>query len=128
MLMITPLGIKSSYDSMFKILELNSVLNSKIILDFPFNKEEEINNLYTWCDDYNIKLISILVVCSDRKIWESRFNQRSQDPKPNQLITNLDELEKHYGDLNIVPLEGEIVVNTINSPEDILKQLEVLKF
>ncbi len=115
---------KISYDSMFKILETNSLFNTQIVLDFPFNKEGEIKNLYDWCNNHNMRLISALVICSDRKIWESRFNKRSENPTPNQLITNLNELEKHYGDLNVTSLKDEIVLDTINSTEDILKQLE----
>ncbi len=117
---------KISYDSMFKILETNSVLGTKFVLDFPFNKTEEINNLYEWCSKFGIKLVSILVICSDRELWESRFDKRSENPLPNQLITNLNDLEKHYGDLNIQPLENEVVVDTVNSVEEIKKQLENL--
>jgi hypothetical protein len=63
------------------------------------------------------------VICSDREVWKERFNKRSENPAPNQLTTDLDELERHYGDLNLKPLEGEIVVDTVESAESILKQL-----
>ncbi len=114
---------KISYDSLFKILESNTASATSIILDYPFQKEEELRNLKSWCEGKNLHLVSILVTCSDRELWRSRFNIRSENPKPNQLITNLDELGKHYGDLNLKPLEDEIVIDTIESVETILRQL-----
>lgn len=114
---------KISYDSLFKILESNTYSGTSLILDYPFQRDEEVINLEMWCKSHDLHLISVLVICSDREIWKQRFNKRSKNPTPNQLITNLDELEQHYGDLNLKPLENEIVVDTTKSVQTILKQL-----
>lgn len=114
---------KISYDSLFKMLESNISSETSLILDYPFQRDEEVLNLQRWCKERNLQLVSVLVVCSDREIWKSRFNVRSQNPTPNQLITDLDELERHYGDLILKPLEDEIVIDTVESIEIILKQL-----
>lgn len=114
---------KISYDSLFKILESNIYSGTSLILDYPFQKDEEVINLQKWCNERNLHILSILVICSDREVWKQRFNKRSENPAPNQLITDLDELERHYGNLDLKPLEGEIVVDTIESVETILKQL-----
>jgi|GEM_PF-824628 len=114
---------KISYDSLFKILESNISSGTRIILDYPFQRDEEVINLQKWCKERNLHLVSILVICSNREVWKVRFNKRSESPAPNQLITDLDELERHYGNLDLKPLEGEITVDTVESVESILKQL-----
>lgn len=112
-----------SYDSLFKILESNISSGTSIILDYPFQRDEEVMNLHKWCEERNLQLVSVLVTCSNREVLKERFNKRSANPAPNQLITDLDELERHYGNLDLKPLEGEIVVDTVESIETVLKQL-----
>jgi len=114
---------KISYDSLFKILESNIFSGTSIILDYAFQKNEEITNFQKWCENRNLHLVSILVICSDREVWKERFNKRSENPAPNQLITDLDELERYYGNLVLEPIEGEIVIDSAESIESILKQL-----
>ncbi len=114
---------KISYDSLFKILESNISSGTSIILDYPFQRDEEVISLQVWCKERNLHLVSVLVTCSDREVWKQRFNKRSQNPSPNQLITDLDQLEQHYGDLHLNPMDGEIVVDTVESVETMLKQL-----
>lgn len=114
---------KISYASLFKILKSNISSRTSLILDYPFQRDEEVLNLREWCDKNDLNLVSVLVVCSDRNIWKERFNKRSENPAPNQLIKDLDELERHYGDLNLYPLENEMVVDTIEAIEIIIKQL-----
>lgn len=112
-----------SYDSLFKILESNISSETSLILDYPFQRDEEIINFQRWCKECNVHLVSVLVICSDREVWKERFNKRSENPAPNQLVTDLDQLERHYGNLDLKPLEGEIVVDTVESIETVLKQL-----
>ncbi|HWC57565.1 MAG TPA: AAA family ATPase [Candidatus Paceibacterota bacterium] len=114
---------KISYDSLFRILESNTSSGTSLVLDYPFQNDEEVINFQKWCEERNVHLVSVLVICSDREVWKRRFNVRSENPVPNQLITDLDELERHYGNLNLKSLEGEIVVDTVESVETILKQL-----
>lgn len=114
---------KVSYDSLFKIIDSNKHSGTSIIVDYPFQKDEEVINFKNYCKDRNVSLISVLVICSDRELWKERFNKRTENPAPNQLITDLDELERYYGDLVLKPLENEIVVDTTESIEIILKQL-----
>lgn len=117
---------KISYDSLFKILESNIATGTSLILDYPFQKDEEVLGLTRWCSERGLHLISILVTCSSREVWKSRFHTRSENPAPNQLITDFDELERHYGELNLEPFQGEIVIDTIEPVETILKQLATL--
>ena len=118
-------GVRSkiSYDSLFKILESNMSSGVSLVLDYPFQKDEEVLKLQDWCKKRNVHLVSVLVTCSDRELWKKRFNLRSQNPLPNQLIVDFDELERYYGELSLKPLEDEIVIDTVESIDTILKQL-----
>lgn len=111
---------KISYNALYKTIESNSVSGATIILDYPFQINENVEAFQTWCKARGVKLILILVICSDRALWKERFNARAENPEPSQLITDFDELEKHYGTLSIAPLEHELVVDTVQPPSEII--------
>jgi 2-phosphoglycerate kinase len=115
---------KISHDCLFKILESNKTTNSNIVIDFTFRKLEWINSFINWCGERSIRVVSILVVCSDRELWKSRFNKRADNPASNQLITDLDELEQHYGNLEIESIENEIIIDSVKPIDEILEMLE----
>lgn len=114
---------KLSYGSLYKILESNTDSGATLLLDYPFQINENVVAFQKWCADHEMALKLVLVTCSDRELWKQRFNKRSESPEPNQLITDFDELEKHYGDLNIEPLERELVIDTVNPLEENIETL-----
>ncbi len=116
---------KLSYSVLYKVLESNKNSQTSIILDYPFQINENVIELQKWCKENSIKLLLVLVTCSDKELWKQRFNKRAENPTPNQLITDLDELEKHYGTLDIEPLEGELVIDTIIPMSEIIKNVLV---
>ncbi|MBP6731729.1 MAG: AAA family ATPase [Chitinophagales bacterium] len=117
-----------SYDSLWAILKSNVGSGATILLDYPFQLEEEVLHLQQWCNRNGVRLISFLVVCSNREVWMNRFNRRKQNPAPNQLITDLDELEQHYGQLELKPVAGEVVLDSVKTTEQLLQQVtEVIK-
>ncbi|MNJ61779.1 hypothetical protein D3C77_575850 [compost metagenome] len=65
-------------------------------------------------------------ICSDESIWSERLTDRSINPLPNQLITNLAELKKHYKDATTELLEGEIILDTVQDKEILINQAESL--
>jgi hypothetical protein len=114
---------KVSYGILFRLLQTNACTNVQYILDFPFNKEEEMRNFTLWLENQNYVVKSVLCICSDEKIWADRFNIRKFIPLPNQLITDFDELKNYYKDLSIRPMNGELVVDTIESVDSILDKV-----
>ncbi len=115
---------KIGYDSLFKILESNIDSGTSLLLDYPFQINEDVRHLRKWCEDRGLLLYTVLVTCSDRTIWRNRLSERAKNPTPNQIITDLDELERNYGGLDIMPLENEIVVDTVDSIEIILEKIQ----
>lgn len=114
---------RMSYDILYRILDTNLRIQTRFILDFPFNRKEDMGRFKTWLEERGFKLKSILLVCSDEAIWAERFNKRQSNPMPNQLITDFQELKRHYGDLSIEPMSGELVVDTVASLDSILLRI-----
>lgn len=56
-----------SYGILFKMLETNSVMNGRFIVDFPFNREEELRKFALWLAEHHYGLKSILCVCSHER-------------------------------------------------------------
>lgn len=112
-----------AYGMLYRILESNALSESRIILDFPFNREDDMVRFAGWLTARGIVLKPVLCICSDERLWAERFNVRCLNPAPNQLITDFETLKKHYGDLAIRPLEGELVVDTVQTLESIVGRI-----
>ncbi|MDF2658937.1 MAG: hypothetical protein K0Q94_1728 [Paenibacillus sp.] len=112
------------YGILYQMLDTNASNGSSVILDFPFNRKEDMSALRQWLDSKRIVFKSVLCVCSDETIWAKRFEERKENPLPNQLITDFEQLKRHYGgDLTIVPVDGELVVDTIEPLERIVEKV-----
>ena len=110
-----------SHDILYKILQSNIHTETTFILDFAFQTPADYSLIKNWCIEGEIEFKSILVTCSNEKVWADRFNKRAENPLPNQLITNFDELKKHYGTMEIGAEENELVVDTSElSPEEVV--------
>ncbi|WP_256865340.1 AAA family ATPase [Paenibacillus sp. 32352] len=117
---------KISYGILFQFLETNSKADGSWILDFPFNRQDEILRFRAWLEERGYLLFSVLCVCRDETVWADRLNQRKRSPLPNQLITDFAELKAYYGDLSILPLPEELVVDT-TEPLDLIME-KILTF
>ena len=102
---------KICFDLLHKILI--SSLNSKvdIIIDFGYNNLDDVEKLKAWVKQHNGEWKSIICTCDD-KVWAERLNQRKLNPLPNQLLTDVEDLKKHYSNVRTGILEGELVLNT----------------
>jgi len=111
-----------SYQLLYQLLEANLSTDVCLALDFPFQNDEDLAMIEAWSKKHKISLKSVLVTCSDEYVWAERFNQRAENPKPNQLITDFVELKKHYKDvMQLLPKKGELVVDSSDPLEDMLK-------
>jgi predicted kinase len=106
---------KATYDVLYTILKSNAGNASKIILDFPFQFDEDIDQLMVWCHAHKVELKSILVTCSDEVLWAGRFNERAENPSPNQLITDFEQLRARYTTMQIEARTCELLIDTVNS-------------
>jgi hypothetical protein len=113
-----------AYNGLYKMLERNTASSATIVLDYPFQHEGDIELIRNWCVKHSVKFQSVLVTCSSKELWSNRLLARSQNPAPNQLVTNYDTFEKMYGTMIIKPEKGELVVDTVNNLDAILKTVD----
>lgn len=119
---------KICFDFLYRFLE--NVINSKaiIILDYGLNNTEDVKRLERWVAKRGGELKTVHCICSDESIWSERLAERSINPLPNQLITNLSELKEHYKNLGPAFLEGELIVNTVTSTEITIETIQSFLF
>ena len=64
-----------SYDYLYNFLRINKNFEGNLLVDYPF-RDQWLANLQEFCKESDIDLNTILVICSDKKLWKERFNQR----------------------------------------------------
>ena len=117
---------KASHGILYKILESNIHSGTTFILDFAFQNSNDYSIIKDWCAERNIEFKSVLVTCSDEKLWAERLERRAENPTPNQLITSFEGFKKHYGTMHLEAEVGELVVDTVKLVEEIIP--EVLEY
>jgi len=92
---------------------LKNALNcgADLIIDFGYNHLDDVEKIQKWIEQHNGEMRSILCTCDD-KVWEERLNQRKENPLPNQLLTDIGDLKKHYSKMRTGVLQEELVVDT----------------
>lgn len=114
---------KVAYNGLYKMLHTNAASSVSVILDYPFQHDGDMDIIRSWCAKHDIVFKSVLVTCSDKKLWSKRLSARSANPKPNQLVTDYDEFEKMYGTMQLEPEADELVVDSIDLIETIIEQV-----
>lgn len=61
--------------------------------------------------------------CSNKDIWLERWCERLKNPLPNQYFKSINEIVEHYGKCDIEPLNGEIVLDSIMSIDDLISRI-----
>lgn len=95
---------------------------TSVIIDNTLHYPNQIQDFQEWVRQKGGKLISILVMCSDEEIWKERFNKRKLSPQPNNLITDFDELKKHYKQLYTEPMTNELVLDSVKQIDELSKE------
>ncbi|OXS56520.1 hypothetical protein B1A99_19510 [Cohnella sp. CIP 111063] len=114
-----------SYKLMHKLIDTNIECGTDIIVDCPLHCNDQLVNYRDKLNRKNIVFKPILVTCSNEELWAERFNQRKHSPNPNNIITDYEEMMKYYEsrDINLMPVEGELVVDSSNDVEYIIEQI-----
>jgi predicted kinase len=114
---------KISHRVLYNILESNLKNNCIFVLDYAFQYPGDLQIIRKWCDERGVVLKSILVTCSDEKLWAERLKMRADNPAPNQLLTDFESFKKLYGTMQLYPETGELFVDTVNQTEKVLEQV-----
>ncbi|UUZ84196.1 ATP-binding protein [Paenibacillus sp. P26] len=112
------------FDFLYRFLQTVMDARTAVILDFGFNQMDDARRLKSWIEERGGNLQSFLCVCSDESVWAERLAERSVNPQPNQLITDLSELKEHYKDAGTECLDGEIVLDTVLDKASLADRVE----
>lgn len=118
------------YEVLLKIVETNLFSGLDVIVDAGFHRLEDILQFKDQIQIENTKVVSLLCICSDENIWAARVNERRLNPRPNNLITDFKKLRLHYKSLKTDALEGEKVLDTVDSLNNLVTEaiLEISKY
>ncbi len=116
---------KASYELIYNLVNTNLECGTDIIIDCPFHFNNQLLEFRHRIESRKGIFRPILVTCSNEELWKDRFNLRKINPSPNNLITDFEEMKKHYESkgINSVPLEGELVLDSSNELEQSNKYL-----
>lgn len=119
---------KICFDFLYRFLENVIHSNAAIILDYGLNNIEDVRKLDMWITERGWELKTIHCICSDESTWSERLAKRSNDPLPNQLITNISELKEHYKNVGPEFFEGELILDTVISKETNVENIQSFLF
>ncbi len=108
------------YDILYRIVETNLLCGLNVVVDAGFHRLEDILQFKTWIQNINATFVSLLCICSDENIWAERIKKRSVNPKPNNLITDFNNLKLHYGDLEAEALINEKILDTVERIDNLI--------
>ena len=112
---------KACYNTLYKLLETNISNGLDVIVDAGFHHLDQALQLKSWALSKNAIFVPFLCICSDEELWTERFNKRSLNPKPNNLITNFRVLKSHYKDLKTEALKNEKILDSIKSIDNLVE-------
>lgn len=115
---------KICFDFLYRFLQTVIDTNAMIILDFGLNNIEDVCRLKNWIEERGGGFKIIHCICSDESIWSERLAERSVNPLPNQLITNLSELKEHYKNFKMKYIDGELIVDTVEEKNALIAKVE----
>lgn len=113
---------KACYNTLYKILDSNIVNGVDIIVDAGFHYLDQILEFRSWVLSKDAIFVPMLCICSNEDVWAERFNKRSLNPQPNNLITDFEELKLHYKDLKTEALKDEMILDTVNNIDMLVEQ------
>ena len=76
-----------------------------------------------FCENQNVLFTSVLVTCSSETEWRNRFKERSKNPKPNQTITDYDEIKNYYGSMYVESVVDEFIFDSCDQSPKQYKNL-----
>ncbi len=106
------------YDTLSKICQTNLDNGIDVIADIALPHKPYTEQFLNKLDLRNHTLVRFLCVCSSKSIWLNRWAERIKNPTPNQLFTDLDEIDRYYSEMDLTPFENEIVLDSVNSVKD----------
>ncbi|HSQ43712.1 MAG TPA: AAA family ATPase, partial [Ginsengibacter sp.] len=100
------------YQVIYNVIETVLHAKANLIIDCSFRDHKDLNTLSNFIEGRNGKLKSVLCTCTDENLWRTRFNKRKINSKPNNIITDFEDMKRHYANLQLEKYKDELVMDT----------------
>ena len=111
----------AAYDILAKILQTNVITGASLIMDIALAHTPYVKQLLSKVNFGKEIPTCFLCTCSDEKKWAARIEERIENPTPNQLFTSVAEAKAHYDRYEIVPMDGEIVLDSARPVKELME-------
>lgn len=110
----------ASYDILAKQIQTCIDNKTDIIVDIALGHTPSLKKFLSKIDSKDSTVHHFFCDCSDNDIWIDRWKVRLKNPMPNQYFKNINEIITYYDKCEIKPLNGEIVLDSIKSADELI--------
>lgn len=117
-----------SYDIMISTIQKHIDVNSDVIVDIGLSHTPSFKMFLDKLNFVGVKTKYVLCDCKNQEVWNKRIEARVINPNsnPNQFFKSVEEAINHYSKHSIIPLEGEIIIDSSNPFSSIIAEVENL--
>lgn len=112
-----PLDQETCYNILCRLMQTNLDLGTSFILDAGLGDRRDAARFFSRLDFGSNQVYSFFTDCSDHALWAGRHCQRLAAPLLHENFQSLDEVITHYQKGEILPLEGECIIDSAQSVE-----------
>ena len=111
------------YNILYNMAQTNLDLKVDFIMDIGLRDNNKAKKFFDRLDFKDNKIFRFLIVCSDKKEWERRHNERIENPLSRQIFKSIEHVNEHYKNLNIIPFENEYLIDNSGILEKSFKNI-----
>lgn len=113
----------ASYDILARQIQTCIDNQSDVIVDIALQHTPSLLMFLEKIDFKNAIVHRFFCDCSDDEIWLDRWSERLKNPLPNQYFKSIDEIVEHYGKCEIVPLDNEVVLDSVLAVDELMDKI-----
>jgi adenylate kinase family enzyme len=106
------------YNILYKIIQTNLDLSADFILDIALGDRKNAEWFFNRLNFKNNVIVRFYIDCSDKNEWRRRHTERLHNPLPHQSFKSWEHVAEYYNNVDVNPVEGEYIINTISTIED----------
>lgn len=114
---------RSSYDILAEIVQKHIDSKCDAIVDIGLSHTPYFEMFLSKLEELETQVQYYLCDCSNQEEWNNRIKERLIDPKPNQYFKSVDEAINHYDRHQIIPLDGEVIIDSARPFDEIIEQI-----
>lgn len=113
----------ASYDILAKQIQTCIDNQSDVMVDIALQHTPSLEMFLNKIDFKGSTVYRFFCDCSNNDMWLARWRERLKNPLPNQYFKSIDEITEHYGKCEIVPLNDEIVLDSVVPVDDLMNRV-----